>query len=261
MFWLVQSQGHGTECAIITCAQTSVVQVVYSCSYDGSVRGLDAQAQACPLILGPNSDSSCAFSALGSTPFLPHCLLLGSEGGELLLLDTRVGGGAAAGAAGHGRGSIVGRWEVHHRKVNTVSACPASSLERGGHGGPPGSAIATASTDNSVKLWDLRKMQASKWLMVHDAHPSVASGRGAGTVDAAGSKGQKGSPEFVLRRVKNPTLSAPRLVDSGLHSRGVNSAFFSPDGSKIVSTRLEQASVVFVWNCLTNASSARVWNC
>ncbi|CAI5990419.1 unnamed protein product [Closterium sp. NIES-64] len=107
-------------------------------------------------------------------------------------------------------GGPVGSWEIHEKKVGTISFCPGQE-----------EIIATASTDRTVCLWDVRKM--------------LGGGEGGGGKRRKTEEGQGGSAGTALFHAAHSAASVTPLMKLP-HARATNSAYFSPDGAFLVST-------------------------
>ncbi|CAI5515352.1 unnamed protein product [Closterium sp. Naga37s-1] len=189
---------------------------VYTASYDGTLRCLDV-TRASFLLL--HSSSQFSFSTLTpsppSSPFSP-LLLLGTSSGHLVAFDPR---------AAHG--GPVGSWEIHGKKVSTINFCPGQE-----------EIIATASTDRTVCLWDVRKMVGG------GGGGRGGGGRGGGGGGGGGGgkrrkaegEGQGAGGGAILFRAAHSASAVSPLMKLP-HSLAVNSAYFSPDGAFLVSTR------------------------
>ncbi|CAI5497161.1 unnamed protein product [Closterium sp. Naga37s-1] len=108
-------------------------------------------------------------------------------------------------------GGPVGSWEIHEKKVGTISFCPGQE-----------EIIATASTDRTVCLWDVRKM--------------LGGGEGGGEKRRKTEEGQGGSGGTALFHAAHSAASVTPLMKLP-HARATNSAYFSPNGAFLVSTR------------------------
>ena len=104
---------------------------LYSCSYDGSIRCLDASKGVFSLAW---SDEEMEYSCM-DLAYDASTIVLGTNLGDLDVIDLR--------AKTKTQESI----DIHDRKVNTVHFDPLSSVH-----------FVTASTDATVKLWDMRKL-------------------------------------------------------------------------------------------------------
>lgn len=106
-----------------------------SCSYDGSVRGLDPQAGSWLEVYvgGEGKGDACTEFSSFECSGDGRTLYIGDNEGDLRVVDARVGK------------AVVAPVNVHSKRVNTVS------MERGG------TLLATACGDSTVCLWDLRK--------------------------------------------------------------------------------------------------------
>ncbi|GJP46181.1 hypothetical protein CLOM_g5498 [Closterium sp. NIES-68] len=201
---------------------------VYTASYDGTIRCLDV-TRASFLLL--HSSSQFTFSTLTpsppSSPFSP-LLLLGTDSGHLVAFDPR---------ASHG--GPVGSWEVHDKKVSTVSFCPGQE-----------EIIATASTDRTVRLWDVRKM-------VGGGGGGGGGGERRGKRRKTGGEGQGvGGGGSAFHAAHSSSHASPLLELP--HARGVNSAYFSPDGAFLASTSYDDTIRLWSreqWSQSVSASS------
>jgi len=104
---------------------------LYTCSYDGSLRLLDAEKEQWTELFA--SDVGDEFSAFDVTADGSACYVADNVGG-LRLLDTRTGKADAP-------------WSLHERRINTVHMEPGSS-----------NFVATACGDAHVCVWDLRTL-------------------------------------------------------------------------------------------------------
>eukprot|EP00890_Picochlorum_soloecismus_P002433 jgi/Picsp_1/3190/NSC_06030-R1_wd repeat-containing protein 76-like len=108
---------------------------LYTSAYDGSVRRLDIERECFSLAWGDleMEYSSMALANGGDT------LLLGDNLGQLDRVDTR-------------SASRIGKTvSLQNRKINTVHCDPMAEH-----------LVATSSTDSTIAIWDLRKMQSAR---------------------------------------------------------------------------------------------------
>ncbi|KAK9868093.1 hypothetical protein WJX84_011731 [Apatococcus fuscideae] len=123
---------HGSYiCGLRWAGGTGAAACLFTCSYDGSVRMLDPAAGSFQLVL---SDEEAEFSAFdctadGATAFL------GDKDGNIEVLDVRAGKTVQEGV------------NLHPKKINTVHVEPNEEQ-----------LLVTASADNSVAIWDVRKL-------------------------------------------------------------------------------------------------------
>jgi len=109
----------------------SAAGALYTCSYDGSLRLLDAEKEQWTELFA--SDAGDEFSAFDVTADGGACYVADNVGG-LRLLDVRSGKADAP-------------WSLHEKRINTVH------LEAGGS-----NLVATACGDAHVCVWDLRTL-------------------------------------------------------------------------------------------------------
>ena len=116
---------------------------LYSCSYDGSVRCLDAFRA---IFSSAWSDEDMEYSCMDLTDDA-RTLLIGTNLGDMDVIDLR--------AKKRTQASL----DIHDRKVNTVHIDPVNSVH-----------FVTASTDTTLKLWDLRKFGPRSKPLCSGAH-------------------------------------------------------------------------------------------
>lgn len=105
---------------------------LFTASYDGSLRRLDVARGVSELVV---SSEDAEYSCMDVTSD-GRTALLGDNEGAVVLVDTRQAPAPASGG---------GALTVHGKKVNTLSIEPLQEQ-----------VFATASTDTSIRLWDLR---------------------------------------------------------------------------------------------------------
>ena len=124
-------RSHRPHAQYISGLRWSAAGALYTCSYDGSLRLLDAEKEQWTELFA--SDDGDEFSAFDVTADGGACYVADNEGG-LRLLDARSGKADA-------------RWALHEKRINTVH------LEPGGS-----NLVATACGDAHVCVWDLRTL-------------------------------------------------------------------------------------------------------
>ncbi|KAI3434695.1 hypothetical protein D9Q98_002758 [Chlorella vulgaris] len=106
---------------------------LFTASYDGSLRCMDVQAGVSALVHSSDDDEYSCMDVTGDG----RTALLGDNEGALHVVDVR---------AGQPQGKAL---TLHRKKINTISFEPVQEQ-----------VFATASTDTSIQLWDVRKLGA-----------------------------------------------------------------------------------------------------
>ena len=170
----------------------TLLSQIYTVSYDGTIRALRPSLSSFTSEYhSPDHEFSCLAAPPLSSP-LARTLLLGTDSGDMALIDPRAGLEAGDG--------LVTTMDLHLKKISTISMCPGHEH-----------LFATCSMDRTVRLWDARRLPglAGFW------------------EKQGGKKGGKGGGGG----------SSPVALFESSHGRGVSSAYFSPDGSMLVTTR------------------------
>ncbi|KAL4441841.1 hypothetical protein ABPG77_003757 [Micractinium sp. CCAP 211/92] len=122
---------------------------LFTASYDGSLRRLDVEQGVSELVV---SSEDAEYSCMDVTSD-GRTALLGDNEGAVVLVDTRQAPRPAPGG---------GALTVHGKKVNTVSIEPLQEQ-----------VFATASTDTSIRLWDLRAWGKGAKPLATAGHPQA----------------------------------------------------------------------------------------
>lgn len=142
--------------------------VLYTCSYDGSIRALDPAGDGAfrPALL----DGDAEWSAFDATDD-GRVALVADKDGDAVLFDPRTGARAASLA-------------LADRKVNTVAFAPGA-----GAGGSGDARVATSSADGAVRVFDLRALRPAPGAKASGAArrpvKAVAEGQHAATCQSA----------------------------------------------------------------------------
>lgn len=128
--------------------------VLYSASYDGSIRRLDLTKDTFEEVYVTNQDDDIGISHLSLNSSC-QWMLASCNNGQCLQVDERSGSGP------------VRIWDLHRRQIKTVHVCPVED-----------NFFVTACVDGSVMMWDMRnlKPKTPKHLQhVYSAQKSVSS--------------------------------------------------------------------------------------
>ncbi|KAI7843657.1 hypothetical protein COHA_002559 [Chlorella ohadii] len=110
---------------------------LFTASYDGSLRRLDVEQGVSDLVVSAEEDEYSCMDVMGDG----RTALLGDNVGQLRVVDVRAPPAGSLGPA----------LDIHAKKINTVHFEPTQEQ-----------VFATASTDTTIKLWDMRALSSSK---------------------------------------------------------------------------------------------------